>query len=102
MIAEARVVSGRTLALAILIGSCALLVLGVHPVLLGALVQEGRLADAQVGNLVTIEMLAIVTGSGDLGGLSVEGRDDRPPASLLSPAPPEALVRAAGGAAPVQ
>lgn len=63
MIAEAPVVSGRTLALAILIGSCALLVLGVHPVLLGALVQEGRLADAQVGNLVTIEMLAIVPGS---------------------------------------
>lgn len=56
-------VSGRTLALSILIGSCALLVLGVHPVLLGALVQEGRLADAQVGNLVTIEMLAIVPGS---------------------------------------
>ena len=55
--------SGRTLALSILIGSCALLVLGVHPVLLGALVQEGRLADAQVGNLVTIEMLAIVPGS---------------------------------------
>lgn len=56
-------VSGRALALSILIGSCALLVLGVHPVLLGALVQEGRLADAQVGNLVTIEMLAIVPGS---------------------------------------
>ncbi|OHD08872.1 MFS transporter [Sphingopyxis sp. RIFCSPHIGHO2_12_FULL_65_19] len=63
MIAEATVVSGRTLALSILIGSCALLVLGVHPVLLGALVQEGRIADAQVGNLVTIEMLAIVPGS---------------------------------------
>jgi predicted MFS family arabinose efflux permease len=56
-------VSGRALALSILIGSCALLVLGVHPVLLGALVQEGRLADAQVGSLVTIEMLAIVPGS---------------------------------------
>ncbi|MGN6595078.1 MFS transporter [Sphingopyxis terrae] len=63
MTAKATVVSRRTLALAILIGSCALLVLGVHPVLLGALVQEGRLADAQVGNLVTIEMLAIVPGS---------------------------------------
>ena len=63
MIADGTVVNGRTLALSILIGSCALLVLGVHPVLLGALVQEGRLADAQVGNLVTIEMLAIVPGS---------------------------------------
>lgn len=74
MIAEARVVSGRTLALAILIGSCALLVLGVHPVLLGALVQEGRLADAQVGNLVTIEMLAIVPGS--LAGIALLRRTD--------------------------
>lgn len=63
MIADGTVVTGRTLALSILIGSCALLVLGVQPVLLGALVQEGRLADAQVGNLVTIEMLAIVPGS---------------------------------------
>lgn len=69
MIAEGTVVNGRTLALAILIGSCALLVLGVHPVLLGALVQEGRLADAQVGNLVTIEMLAIVPGS--LAGIAL-------------------------------
>lgn len=69
MIAAGTVVSGRTLALSILIGSCALLVLGVHPVLLGALVQEGRLADAQVGNLVTIEMLAIVPGS--LAGIAL-------------------------------
>ncbi|HEY0595453.1 MFS transporter [Sphingopyxis sp.] len=56
-------VSGRTLATSILIGSCALLVLGVQPVLLGALVQEGRIAEAQVGNLVTIEMLSMVLGS---------------------------------------
>jgi DHA1 family inner membrane transport protein len=69
VIAEATVVSGRTLALSILIGSCALLVLGVHPVLLGALVQEGRIAEAQVGNLVTIEMLAIVPGS--LAGIAL-------------------------------
>lgn len=56
-------VTGRTLATSILIGSCALLVLGVQPVLLGAMVQEGRIAEAQVGNLVTIEMLAMVLGS---------------------------------------
>lgn len=56
-------VDGRTLATSILIGSCALLVLGVQPVLLGALVQEGRIAEAQVGNLVTVEMVAIVSGS---------------------------------------
>jgi len=56
-------VTGRTLGTSILIGSCALLVLGVQPVLLGAMVQEGRIAEAQVGNLVTIEMLAMVLGS---------------------------------------
>lgn len=56
-------VTGRTLTTSILIGSCALLVLGVQPVLLGAMVQEGRIAEAQVGNLVTIEMLAMVLGS---------------------------------------
>lgn len=63
MTAPLQLVGGRTLATSILIGSCALLVLGVQPVLLGALVQEGRIAEAQVGNLVTIEMLAIVLGS---------------------------------------
>ena len=56
-------VTGRTLATTILIGSCALLVLGVQPVLLGAMVQEGHITDAYVGNLVTIEMLAMVLGS---------------------------------------
>lgn len=56
-------VGNRTLATSILIGSCALLVLGVQPVLLGAMVQEGRIGVAQVGNLVTIEMLAMVIGS---------------------------------------
>jgi DHA1 family inner membrane transport protein len=56
-------VSGRTLAISILIGSCAILVLGVQPVLLGAMVQEGRIGEAQVGNLVTIEMLTMVVGS---------------------------------------
>ncbi|WP_017672059.1 MFS transporter [Blastomonas sp. AAP53] len=62
-------VSGRTLATALLIGSCALLVLGVQPVLLGAMVQEGRIAEARVGNLVTIEMLAMVLGS--LAGIAL-------------------------------
>ncbi|MBO9697947.1 MAG: hypothetical protein J7499_17275 [Sphingopyxis sp.] len=62
-------VSDRTLATSILIGSCALLVLGVQPVLLGAMVQEGRIADAAVGNLVTIEMLAMVLGS--LAGIAL-------------------------------
>ena len=56
-------VTRRTLATSILIGACAMLVLGVHPILLGAMVEEGRIAEAQVGNLVTIEMIAIVVGS---------------------------------------
>jgi len=63
LIAPLSPVDSRTLATSILIGSCALLVLGVQPVLLGAMVQEGRVAGAQVGNLVTIEMLAMVLGS---------------------------------------
>lgn len=62
------------LAHAIVIGSCGLLILGVHPVFLGALVQEGRIADAQVGNLVTIEMLSIVVGS--IAGIALLRRID--------------------------
>lgn len=56
-------VSARTLGTSILIGACALLVLGVHPILLGAMVEEGRIAEARVGNLVTIEMIAIMLGT---------------------------------------
>lgn len=63
MTAPLQPVDRRTLTTSLLIGSCALLVLGVQPMLLGALVQEGRIADSQVGNLVTIEMLGIVLGS---------------------------------------
>lgn len=69
MITALSPVTARTLATSIVIGSCALLVLGVQPVLLGAMVQEGRIAEAQVGNLVTIEMLAIVLGS--LAGIAL-------------------------------
>lgn len=69
-------VTGRTLATSILIGSCALLVLGVQPVLLGAMVQEGHIAEAQVGNLVTIEMLAMVLGS--LAGIGLLRRASAP------------------------
>ncbi|NIJ39707.1 putative MFS family arabinose efflux permease [Sphingopyxis panaciterrae] len=62
-------VTGRTLGVSLLIGSCALLVLGVQPVLLGAMVEEGRIIDAEVGNLVTVEMLAMVLGS--LAGIAL-------------------------------
>lgn len=63
MTAPVAPVDSRTLSISILIGSCAILILGVQPVLLGAMVQEGRIGEAQVGNLVTIEMLAMVAGS---------------------------------------
>lgn len=69
MTAPLHMVGNRTLAAAILIGSCGLLVLGMQPVLLGALVQEGRVPESQVGYLVTVEMLAMVVGS--LAGIAL-------------------------------
>lgn len=62
-------VSNRTLAASILIGSCGLLVLGMQPVFLGALVQEARLLESEVGYVVTVEMLAMVIGS--LAGIAM-------------------------------
>lgn len=51
------------LATCLAIGSIALLVLGVQPVLLGPLVSEGRVAESGVGLLVTVELLAMAGGS---------------------------------------
>jgi DHA1 family inner membrane transport protein len=51
------------LATCLAIGSVALLVLGVQPVLLGPLVSEGRVAESGVGLLVTVELLAMAGGS---------------------------------------
>lgn len=83
MTGRAPPLGGLALAQAIVIGSCGLLILGVHPVFLGALVQEQRLGDAQIGNLVTIEMLAIVAGS--IGGIALLKRlDARAVACLAS------------------
>ncbi len=45
------------------VGSIALLVLGVQPVLLGPLVAEGRIGDSGVGHLVTVELVAMALGS---------------------------------------
>lgn len=44
-------------------GSIALLVLGLQPVLLGPLAIEGRLPESGIGNLVTVELLAIAAGT---------------------------------------
>lgn len=51
------------LAVALTIGSLASLVLGMMPVLLAALVSEGRIAEGAIGTLVTVELLAIAIGT---------------------------------------
>ena len=52
------------IAASMVIGAVALMILGVQPVLLGALVEEHRLTDAQLGPLATVEVLALAIGSG--------------------------------------
>ena len=47
----------------IVVGTVALMVLGIQPVLLGALAQTHRVTDAQLGPLATIEVLALAFGS---------------------------------------
>ena len=64
----------RTLALSIGAGSIGLLILGIMPVLLASLVGDGRIGEALVGNLVSVEYLAIAFGS--VLGLSLLRRLD--------------------------
>jgi hypothetical protein len=45
------------------VGTVALMILGVQPVLLGALAQAHRVTDAQLGPLATVEVLALAFGS---------------------------------------
>ena len=47
----------------LLIGAIALLILGIQPVLLAPLVLEGRISEADVGYLVTAEMITIAVGT---------------------------------------
>lgn len=56
-------INGRNLGTAIVIGSLGTTVLGIEPVLLSAMVHEGRIAETTVGALVTTELLAIAIGS---------------------------------------
>lgn len=56
-------IGAARMAACLAIGSIALLVLGVQPVLLGPLVVEGRIGESGVGHLVTVELLAIALGS---------------------------------------
>jgi DHA1 family inner membrane transport protein len=53
-----------TLVAAMVIGTVSLMILGIQPVLLGALAQAHRVTDAQLGVLATIEVLALAVGSG--------------------------------------
>ena len=46
-----------------LIGTASLMILGIQPVLLGALTQEGRIGEAALGRLATVEVLALALGS---------------------------------------
>ncbi len=53
----------QVIAAAMVVGTVALMILGVQPVLLGALTQAGRLSEAQLGPLATVEVLALALGS---------------------------------------
>lgn len=66
-LASARAPADQPLAViaaAMMVGTVALMVLGVQPVLLEALTQAHRLTEAQVGPLATVEDLALALGAG--------------------------------------
>ncbi|HEX2594374.1 MAG TPA: hypothetical protein VHL34_22920 [Rhizomicrobium sp.] len=46
-----------------LIGTASLMILGIQPVLLGALTQEGRIDEVSLGRLAMVEVLALAIGS---------------------------------------
>ncbi|TIU64482.1 MAG: MFS transporter, partial [Mesorhizobium sp.] len=56
--------SGLQLASALWIGSVGLLILGLQPVLLGALYTEGHVTGDELALVATAEMIAIAIGSG--------------------------------------
>ncbi len=68
---------------AMVVGTVALMILGVQPVLLGALAQAGRLSDAQLGPLATAEVLALALGSA-IGPALLRGGAIRLKAGVLS------------------
>ncbi|MEI9989000.1 MAG: hypothetical protein WDM86_03085 [Rhizomicrobium sp.] len=55
--------SWHVIASSMVIGTASLMILGVQPVLLGALAQEGRVDEASLGRLATVEVLALAIGS---------------------------------------
>lgn len=48
---------------AMIVGTAALMVLGIQPILLGALVEEGRIPADGLGSAATVEILAIAAGT---------------------------------------
>ena len=65
MIPDAQVAgdSVPSIATAMWLGTAALMVLGIQPILLAALVAEHRISDALLGRLATVEVLAIAASS---------------------------------------
>jgi DHA1 family inner membrane transport protein len=55
--------SWTVIASSMAIGTASLMILGVQPLLLGALAQEGRVDEASLGRLATVEVLALAIGS---------------------------------------
>lgn len=71
------------IATAMWVGSAALMVLGIQPILLAALVAEHRITDALLGRLATVEVLAIAAGSA-IGTAFFRAGGMRAKAALLS------------------
>jgi MFS family permease len=57
-----------------LVGTAALMILGIQPVLLGALTEEGRISETMLGQLATVEVLALAIGSAVGAYLLQKGR----------------------------
>jgi MFS transporter, DHA1 family, inner membrane transport protein len=60
---DSRSQSPYSLAAGMLIGTAVLMILGIQPLLLGGLTQEGRLTDAQLGQVATVEVLMLALGA---------------------------------------
>ncbi len=72
-----------SIATAMWLGTAALMVLGIQPILLAALVAENRISDAQLGRLATVEVLAIAAASA-VGAALFRSGSMRLRAALLS------------------
>jgi len=73
------------IATAMWMGTAALMILGIQPILLASLVAEHRITDAMLGQLATTEVLAIALGSG-VGAAFFRTANMRPKAAVLAAA----------------